>query len=214
MPIIDADFLTMEKYNELTAKKNETFSKLNKQGKSLLLAKDVIAQIKEGKYRAKKGTWCTFATNKCGLSDKQFNSFDVQQSIAFCEVCGLGSLFCSLVKITNNVTFGELAYKPVFALLKERLIDVLSMKELSAIELSFEVNFGSTFITSNSYRSLGRKTHLTAGNKKFDLNFFKYLQEALVFGRKYIKPEERLLAIMRNIVKNKGQFKPNDIYYV
>lgn len=32
--------------------------------------------------------------------------------------------------------------------------------------------------------------------------------KAVKFGRKYKTPKNRLIAIMKNIIKNKGEFKP------
>ena len=200
---------------------NALFNKASKEEKAILLAEDVIAQVKAERYEATQGAWCNIYIDD--NYDEQFNSFKVQASMPSCEVCGLGSLFCSLVKVKNNITVGDLDGISEEDII-ERLGKIFSIEELSAIEIAFEQNDGFAGVglfdqgfedEEEKYRLLNDRIFIKSiDGKNFKDSTYKYLKAAEKFSLNIDDDKECLIKIMQNIIKNNGHFKPNDVYYL
>lgn len=124
---------------------NEQKIKLRKE-----IAKDVIAQLKAGKFTA----YSTYGAISFNRSKEMKGSDQLQKFLRkteTCEVCGIGSLFISYVRKHNNVTLNELAYTTYAApqhylceidlskeIIHKKLKKIFSTQELETIESAFE----------------------------------------------------------------------------
>lgn len=183
------------------ARRNRVFKAANAAQKRVLVAKDVLAQLKAKTIRANSGWWVsTDATVIEGEESLQ------KQLIAgaTCEACALGSVMVSLVRFTNRVTVEEaedtfgscpLNFSKVYsgdADDKTGITRIFSKRQIQLIESAFERGEGY-FQEDN------------------DIDGFYVTNEVLAatrFGRKYETDHNRLVAIMENIVRNKGTFIP------
>lgn len=142
--------------------------------KAVVLAQDVLAQLKAGKLQAVVGEY---------LDPKIYNACDRQRGESLqthllplrnCQVCALGALFVAKVIRHNRFTCdGE----PDSHTLREAMAGYFTRQQLFDIETAFEC--------------------CKMGTGRF---------AAKVFGRRYADDTDRLMAIMRNIIRNKGTF--------
>lgn len=188
---------------------NEYFNSLTKPQKRVAIAEDVIKQIKAKKYLPKQMAYVTF--KKLENSEEQIQTnFDKIE----CTCCALGGLFLSEVKFNNSCTFKELNYndfskgnyfeeKPL-----KRLNKYFSLSQLVLTEFAFEC-WGTNELYYNDDNSvhidMGIGNHKTLKELKLTEND---IEKACEFGNDYLYPNDRLLAIMKNIVLNEGTFKP------
>lgn len=112
-------------------------------------------------------------------------SSKVQADIAIkeesCEACAIGSLFVADVMLRDRATLHD-AENEGFR--RKRLLQHFGGEQLGLIESAFECYT----LYSVGWSDLGPK--------------------AVRFGGRYLTSRGRMLAIMNNIVKNKGQFVP------
>lgn len=185
---------------------NTSFNKLSEEDKRVAIAKDVIKQIKAGKYYASTGTYVNLDVK---LSDD--TSLQKHFDEITCDVCALGGLFMSNVKFNNQCTYNELGCGKFLDLLK-----YFSKEQLFLIEIAFEgweISDMLDFETEvNGYIDImqgiyaGRYT-LEEITDTSDSTKSK-MKAAMLFGENYHDESDRLIAIMQNIVKNKGEFIP------
>jgi hypothetical protein len=179
--------------------------KLTKNQMRVAIAKDVLAQIKSKKIIPQMGVW--MEDPKMGsLDDIVYNSVDnyldsddtcrlmpfsaqdYTKKVKNCRVCALGSIFVSSVNLFNGVEFdnGEEVYDCFENLKTSPLNRYFSPEELELIEGCFEGDDGA-----HSDKLETRKRGV-----------------AIAFKNKYPVVKKRLEAIMHNIIKNDGSFKP------
>ena len=218
---------TIESINKEICKLNKQFKEGTKEERAVLLAKDVLAQIKANKYIAKSKTWVNINFKEVyngstytkdvplQFENKQFNLPEVQESIENCQVCGLGSLMCSIVRANNHATVDDLAatnrHGSSLDTLLNKLTTVFIKTEIIAIEAAFEGGSGSFAVGGNSYTNFSYETFFI-GYSGYNSKFHNYFLAAKNFVSD-LDAETRLIKIMKNIIKNKGHFKPNDVYY-
>ena len=170
---------------------NKKFQELTRAEKRVAIAKDVLISLKQKRIRANTGSYFCY-TN--------FDEFDENDSAKKhinqikCECCALGATLLSTVKFANTLTISDLRfYSGSHGRSWQIFKDIFTPKQLALIEYAFE--------------------HNTYGNRIAQNVFYEYIsykkqREAVDFGLKYAKEDERLVAIMENIIKNKGTFKP------
>ena len=172
---------------------NDKFKSLSKAQKRVLIAKDVIAQVKTKKYKAITGSYISNAyfLNKYNLEDSIQNRIDE----VYCECCALGACLLSTTKFKNKLTFGDVfgsggltAYNDSWGLLRE----VFTPNQLTLIEDAFEAGAG------------GSRVGVMRGSKTTN----KERVKSTNFGLAYVTNKRRILGIMKNIIKNNGTFKP------
>ena len=209
------------------AKREAIFKKATVTQKRVLIAKDVIAQIKANKIKPEQGSFVqvekvknfissseadkrtgawNYAMNR--LSDSEGADADVRQlyldnTIQQCSCCALGGMFMSCTLYNNNTTVEDLCYAGADigdVILEEGdkslpngLNKFFSVAQLKLIEQTFEGDQGA--INSGMDDGTGEIID-------------KFSPQAEAFYTKYKKPKDRLIAIMQNIVKNNGTFKP------
>ena len=221
-----ADLLAKQIEREI-AKREAIFKKASPTQKRVLIAKDVIAQIKAKKIKPESGSFVMVekvkgfissseAESRHGswnyamsrLSDDEGSDADVRQlylenKIQQCSCCALGGMFMSCTLYNNNTTVDNLSYagEDISEMLLEETSEKLSnglnkffsVEQLKLIEQTFEGDNGA--VLSGMDDDTGEIVD-------------KFTPRAEAFYTKYKKPKDRLVAIMQNIVKNNGTFKP------
>ena len=177
--------------------KNKEFKKSTKPQQRVLIAQDVLAQIKAKRYVAESRAWTTPIYAERGLNLEPGESVQklfANQTIRQCNVCALGGLFMSCTNLNNNTTVeelyqadenlgGELDYGDN---LSNGMDKIFTKKQLKLIEIYFENNAGY-------YKSLAQDPET---------------DHASLFNEKYPNDQDRLKEIMKNIVENNGTFVP------
>lgn len=187
--------------------KAKTKKRLTKSQMRVAIAKDVLAQMKAKKIIADTGCWVYdpkmgyMETYMDGLIDKflddpkndcceftEFHAKDFTSKVNKCKVCALGSIFVSAANLYDNIVLDTRDPSDVFDSIKTSpLTKYFSADELLMIESSYEGQDGACFD---------------------DLN----IKEAGLANAYYISfknDKDRLAAIMKNIIRNKGYFKPD-----
>ena len=177
-----------------TDKLNEKFKKATKAQKRVMIAQDVLAQIKTKRYVAESGCWVQPNINAaCEKNLKDEDSVQelfAKKKIKSCNVCALGGLFMSCINLNNNTTvedlkkefyIGDFVYDDTK--ISNGLNRIFTQKQLILIETYFE----------------GGEGYFKGGNEKI-LDFFPNYDD-----------DERLEMIMQNIIDNNGTFKPNKL---
>lgn len=182
--------------------KNKAFWKMKPTEQRVAIAKDVLKQLSDKFYKAKTGDYLLFRNTP--EIDKIPAKLDnllslLKRSKARCEVCGIGSIFVSMVNLGNKITTNECDldkeiseyYGVDDSLMREKLDKIFSAEQRSLIEAAFE---RSTSLTENDYEK--------------NEEAWEKIREAMEFGAQFKTPSNRLKAIMKNIIKNKGTFIP------
>lgn len=196
-------------------RRNALFNRASKAQQRVLIAQDVIDQLKAKRLVATRGVWVKPHYNAAKVaigifSNRPLAEVSVREAyldkrITSCQTCGIGSLLASCVLFKNEVTTEEVGYALNFMTLwkhkhkdKLGLRDLFGLSQLQQIELAFELGRGMFVLPTARDAELRTLTTLK----------LKVAQRAIAFGRRYKKVGDRLLAIMRNIVRNKGTFQP------
>lgn len=158
----------------------EKFKVLPKVRRRILIAKDVLLRIKLKQF-------------KPGVGYKSFNTkltncnTDVRNAISAnkikCEGCAKGGIFFSAIALKDSMNLGA-ARSALISWGNSFMLEEFTQRQLDLIETAYE---NIVFTDSCSYQQ-----H----------------QRAKKFGDKYNNRDERLKAIMKNIIKNEGTFKP------
>ncbi len=202
----------LEAYNAKIDARNKAFKSLSKAEKRVAIAKDCIQQLELKKIRATQGT---YFQAKVKLDSKEHTSLpyysstpvtetvvdtDMQvqkvvQSMKSCNACALGTVFACTVGIANKLKINDLNKDYESTQLDGIAFDGSTMydylrgffttKQLTMIECAFE-----------KYDTMGERSEAGHANQ---------LASAL-FGRKYPSAKARMIAIMKNVIKNGGEF--------
>ncbi len=173
---------------------NEKFKKATKAQKRVMIAQDVLAQIKTKRYVAESGCWVQpnikAACEKNLKDEDSVQELFAKKKIKSCNVCALGGLFMSCINLNNNTTvedlkkefyIGDFVYDD--SKISNGLNRIFTQKQLILIETYFEGGQGY-------FKGDGEKT--------------------LAFLANY-DDDERLEMIMQNIIDNNGTFKPSKL---
>jgi hypothetical protein len=124
-----------------------------------------------------------------------------QEQIKHCRVCAKGAMLIGYIDVFNKLKLNDLnnfstEVEDMLYVENSKIVNVLSkhfsQKQLQLIECAFEDG-----PVQNPRDSSGRP--LVTGAT---------LEKAIKFGNKYPDDKKRLRAIMNNMVKNNGIFKP------
>lgn len=187
-----------KKKNNTATKKTTPQRRMSKAEMRVAIANDVIIQLHRGTLQAKEGVW--IQDSKLGTLEDfvQFRSGSVDfnepvspcnfvANAKSCKVCALGALFMSSFKLFNpNIKLkdGWEAWAIFEELDTSPLNKYFSPQALTLIEACFEDNNG---------------TH----DCDWDAQGI-----ASAYANSFDDPSERLMAIMKNIKRNNGEFKP------
>lgn len=165
----------------------------------VMIAKDVLAQLESKAYCAMQGSWVE--DKKLGdfyeycieqfegdQNAKAVSAREYVDKLKACKVCALGSIFVSQVRIGGDfkVSDVENAYGVFEQLETSPLKRYFSVNQLKLIEASFE-----------GYN--GMYSHFMEGADEL---------LSCSYESQFSKDKDRLTAIMKNIVRNNGQFIP------
>lgn len=171
------------------------FNKLGKAEQRVLIAQDVLANIKSKVYIPKEGVYFDDSL----LIRELGSNADIQQNfdkIKECEVCAMGSCLLSTIKFKDSITTTDLKDMPLHRTSKESdlIVEVFSENQLALIETAFE----------RRYSTEGHWSSVIGGV----LTTIKEVNKAIKFGMKYANDTNKLIGIMKNIIKNNGTFIP------
>lgn len=165
--------------------KEKAFKQLTPAQQRVAIAKDVIKQIKAEVYVARKGIYIGFKDlskhfGKTGISQEKARKLEP------CFVCGIGAVAMSAVKLFNEISLYDETQTGRYYTAFNAVTKWFDSEQAELIEIYFEV------WTHKMYADLSQRYNLAA------------------FAEKYPTATKRLVAIMRNIIKNKGVFIPDD----
>lgn len=152
------------------------------------IAKDVIASL--NKIIPTNGIYfgIDYRFDRTQLTKKKNSKVLAEKLKKNCEVCALGACFISAVKLTNEWDFSGLRFSGGYPklTLEAKLLDYFTQEQLELIECAFE-----------RCSSFGHNLE------------YEKAANAASFKENIEDPTERLEAIMKNIISNKGSFRPN-----
>ena len=166
-------------------KDNARFNKMSKAKKRITIAEDVIASLKINKYTATPGSYLEVQTNKDYDSLPGDSQALLHTEEVSCDVCAIGAIFASKVRKGSKCNY-DLLNGDNDSLLIANLKGIFNEIELRIIETAFEGEAQSGLV------------------KEAD-------EEAAVswYGKNHPDDaDKRLVAIMKNIIKNNGNFIP------
>jgi len=193
----------IDKINAAIEKTNSNFRKATKAQKRVLIAQDVLAQIKAKRYVAESGIWVAphFSVNVETVVHESAQKLFAEKVITTCNVCALGGMFMSCTNLNNNTTVEQLERSADLGesvdcgiKLSNGLNQIFSKKQLMLVETYFEVGDGW----------FGEKGYTGESNGED-----QYHVEA--FYDKYPDEGDRLKEIMKNIIANDGTFVPSKL---
>lgn len=190
----------------------------------VMVAKDVLEQIAARKFEPVQRAFLI-------VDNRDFYKMERQDSIqgclldkaTDCKGCAIGGAMMSMIRFNNHVFAHELDYfqDDTYSLdytkkedlddcgidgrnLSKELHALFRDSQLELIELAFEWGQGTYHNSSLSYYNSFTLEEITQMKVRRSGAMWK----AYLFGRKYDNPRERLIAIMENIIANKGTFIP------
>ena len=160
--------------------------KLTKAQMRVIVAKDALLQLQLEKYQPKCGVYIDDDLKReiqylpsQGKANREDSVQPYLNNLNNCQVCAKGAIFLSSVRAFNDVTVGNF-YEGAM----NKAYSIFGENNLDRIECAFE-----QWKLKNSSNN----------NKNTKLN--KFID-------KYPHTNKRLEAILKNIIKNKGIFKP------
>ena len=216
-----AQRLLAEHVKKEIKQRTAAFKAASAAGKRVLIAQDVITQLKAGKFVATEGTRqvviprdrlddngdrVRLAPIKDKDGDEDYYATDdrsVQElvlgdEVAECQCCALGGMFLSCTLFNNKTTVEEANDIDIGdGILNNEGFDnglhkFFNKGQLMLIEVAFEVDNGGFGLTDLEDVGLTERVY----------------ERAMEFGGRRLDAHSRLLAIMNNIAKNNGEFKP------
>lgn len=178
--------------------RNKAFDRLPIHQQRIIVARDVIAQLKAEKYNA---AHCYLdITFKDGAKVKESDQLQCSMSkVASCDVCAKGAIFLSTVRKSDNFQIGDASVNTDYD--SDRIIgicldhdevvetasNVFSERQLDLIECAFE------------------QSHVLSEGSDLPSDV---VDAAVTFGSDYCLDSVRLIAICQNIIDNEGIFNP------
>lgn len=194
-----------KKINKQIEERERKFKAMNASQKRCAIAQDVIDSIKANKIQPTSGKWVEYSnvteTKLADLRDLQWKDSsnetetqlqDVYKDMPKCSACALGAMFVCAVLRHDHLTVDEADYGSVYYYdINEYLVDFFKVEQIELIECAYERGKGQIFDETSESLSDVQMNNATA------------------FGKKYPSNSDRMIAIMKNIIKNNGKFVPN-----
>jgi hypothetical protein len=184
--------LTAKQIATQIKRNNAKFKKATDAQKRVLIAKDVLARVASRQYRVQAGQWIALGT---WFDRRREPAQNLLLEGETCAGCALGGLMMSCTVFNNKMVTDNFQHYDIGRKVKSKrpipngLNTFFSNEQLRLIETAFEKGLG--------FDGWGRAFNNSA-----------QAEAAVAFGSRFRGERTRLLAIMRNIVKNKGTFKP------
>ena len=183
---------------------NEEFNALSDEQKRIEIAKDVIAALKAKKLSAGQMVY----VNNTNIDDiiRQDGSQQLQplliETQKECQVCAKGALFVCDVIRRNEFKVSKSVTSIDSDIILQKL-EYFSESQLNLIETAFE---------GDTKQEEGLVELDEEGDAKYDENFdviyIPVVKQAIKFSKRFTNDTNRMIAIMKNIIENNGEFKP------
>jgi hypothetical protein len=162
------------------------FRRLKKSEKAMLVAHDVIQQIKVRNFNVGKGDYVGLFGD-LDVDDAAPAKENICQIGRACTVCAKGALFLSTIGRVNNARVDEVVYSGDYEICNRLVAErIFTQVQLDKIEEAFEMWNGP----DSCYDEAGSTAHH--------------------FGKAFQDDDHRLVAIMLNILDHDGKFVPED----
>ncbi len=181
----------------------------------VMVARDVLKRIGSGQIKVKNRVWAVFPAKIHNLGTNSLQECILHN--VSCECCALGGLMVSQISFDNKKDisamrggdFGE-RVSLFYGDLNEtyngqnegvRLDALWGKRNNQLMEIAFELGRGNTWLSDSVlYVDKSNEHNLKSGRKE-ELAAYR-------FGKKYRTAKDRMIAIMKNVIKNKGVFIP------
>lgn len=209
-PVKKKPLTKAQKLKREIAKRNRLFAAADPAEKRVLIAKDVIAQIKLGRYKAATQTWVSPVVRGVGGgyplrdtttdllmefgADASMRELFLNKQIQACECCALGAMFMSCTLYNNNQTVEDFEEETNWEFdervdgrhggFSNGLHKFFSRAQLALIEAAYEGGIGAFEAPTSKQATVYKWADNLPDDKK------------------------RLVAIMENIIENEGTFVP------
>lgn len=187
--------------------REDLYSSLTLEEKRMAVAYDVIQQIKKGMLQPVPSS---FAVNRGRLGHKGGSLFrevfvsnnPKSDPNTFCYACAIGGVLISSLLFKNNTMRAGGGFRyPAQNLMEKSRSDL--------IELAYGINSPFTRLQLNMIESAFEQNQaFYPGKDRLTKQGERNASKAVSFGEKYKDDSERLVAIMQNIINNRGEFKP------
>lgn len=187
--------MNITQLNQKIKKSNSNFKRKTLAEKRVLIAKDALELLESGKISIERGQFVSFDSSLSVEISQENELQKLLPKIRNCKVCALGGLMISKANLYNDCKL-SVEEKDLKYLNPHRIknIPYFTKYQSQLIETAFEMGEG--------YFGEGGDGKYYLILKKKDKN------KAINFGYKYSDDDDRFVAIMKNIIKNKGTFKP------
>jgi hypothetical protein len=189
--------------NKRIEKNNEIFNRMSNAKKRVVIAKDVLDRIAIGQLKSYCGAIVQDVKLYKGRDIKDALNND---SDFTCSVCAKGAMLMGYVGRVNQMKFDNIVNSNYGdSKVHQKLAEIFTLEQLALIELAFE---GVQYLNSNV------ENFITADDEDIIINA-EDTKAGLAFYNKYKTSDyklyelnNRLIAICKNIIENKGTFKP------
>jgi hypothetical protein len=180
------------------------WSKMTRAEKRVEIAKDALAHYKSKLFKPTKCTYLSVEDIDDEINEnQQLNTFILKEKKT-CNTCLKGAVLCSHILKTNHLSiqeFNKIENENDF--IYKRLKGIFSVNQLDLMEVAFE---GRVVMEEN--------TTLATYNEDYDEDDWdeeQYIltelaEKAIKFSKKYENTDDRYVAILRNLIKNGGEF--------
>ena len=176
----------------------KSWEEMSRAERKVVLCKDVLARIELEKLTVAQGSYMGNVYNLPAVASKPEAEFsgsvtpdDCLLMEKHCAVCARGALLLSRIRLFNSVEWDDLKVNDNLRINQYQTSKVLSEafypEELLAIEAAFEAEEGEE-------------------NDGFIGEDEEYSWDCIEFGLEEEYPDDRLVAIMHNIIENNGEF--------
>ncbi len=173
-------------------KRNLKFEQLSKAEKRVAICKDALKQLKTNRFKAKQGDYLYIRYGESVEDNNSFQKIFKKDKEIACVGCAMGSLFLSTTVLGNRST------------VKDMENEGPSIGNLIDDEIKFSNKFNTIF-TKNQLKLI----EIFFENWGLDAQDLGYSEkDCRSFYHSYQSSHFRLIAILQNIVKNKGTFVP------
>jgi hypothetical protein len=117
-----------------------------------------------------------------------------------CHVCGIGSCFVAAVRRADGCTNVDMTKPNDDGFMRKYLAAWFEAEQIGLIEAAFE--------QTTSYWNRSKPADAT--DDDWEIKAQGIARDGAEFGRRFDDPDDRLRAIMSNIVENDGTFVPTD----
>ncbi len=205
---------------------NAIFEQADNAGKRMIIAQDCIERIKMKQLK----TYPSCFLEDLGVSKSKTNEVSIKTLLNTdakftCKGCAKGGLFLSYVGRVNKCNLKDVHYgNGIESPDHQKLLEIFEAEQLSLIEYAFEgmqhiTKYESSYIIfTDSTEEKTKDFFITHGGRvlsdgrviSYEMSDLEDSEgEELADIKLYFKQsDERLIAICKNIIKNKGTFIP------